>query len=604
VTDLRSCSARTRIRVWGKSWAKVRSSVETESNWNHDLQFYSLLYNIQHNNKKLTNRIGSVFTPSGCAFGTLPLDNRVRYHLVNFQVTHFRFWHCLAVLLRKLFLGQNLHKSPTRTYSQQVGSLPPVVPVPRQMKHPQMRVMQLGPLMEKILLCVRHDRISRGRFTDRVDAEVVVDHLEASISPIQCLPTEILSDIFMHSRSSDYPDQGAALLFAQICSRWRAIALSMPWLWSRLRVRYSVSTMERAVPILAIWLARSGQCLLSLDLHQFNSGVGTGTSAFMTTIMPHCNRLQHFSMYACLDTLQTFCSISTGIFPMLESVSLGPPFIIYGVRYRAPACDTFKNAPQLRTIHIESIDHPSFMEFPWIQLTTISIAVHDRECLTILQLCPNLESCIFRSRPSPAPIVNISYRPFIHPRIRLFRIEAQPESEFINCLTLPALRHVSIYRFHTATDLISLLTRSACCVETLAVDITLPLPEFERLVKHLPHLVELGVQQRNYIDNVNGSLLSLSLVGESKTDLCPELRVLRLAYNSPPDSQIVLNMLNSRWKGHSGCMVGSNIAGLESFHLVLVRTKPVVHLMAGLKVLQDQGLNVSITNLQANMEFA
>jgi hypothetical protein len=96
----------------------------------------------------------------------------------------------------------------------------------------------------------------------------------------------------------------------------------------------------------------------------------------------------------------------------------------------------------------------------------------------------------------------------------------------------------------------------------------------------MAHLVELSVKQRNYIDNVNGSL---SLVWEGKTDLCPELRVLRLAYNSPPDSQIVLNMLNSLC---SGCM-----AGLESFHLVLIRAKPVVHLQAGLKVLQDQGLS-------------
>ena len=113
--------------------------------------------------------------------------------------------------------------------------------------------------------------------------------------------------------------------------------------------------------------------------------------------------------------------------------------------------------------------------------------------------------------------------------------------------------------------------------------------------------MELDVEQCNYIENANGLLLSLSLVGGSKTDLCPELRVLQLAYNSPPDSQTVLSMLNSRWKGHSGC---PNMASLESFHLVLVRTKPVAHLLAGLKVLQDQGLNISITNLQANTEFA
>ncbi|KZP22087.1 hypothetical protein FIBSPDRAFT_715910, partial [Athelia psychrophila] len=48
------------------------------------------------------------------------------------------------------------------------------------------------------------------------------------ISPIRLVPPEIITEVFLHSAGEDF---GSPLLFASICSRWRAIALASSQLW-------------------------------------------------------------------------------------------------------------------------------------------------------------------------------------------------------------------------------------------------------------------------------------------------------------------------------------------------------------------------------------
>ncbi|KAJ7057571.1 hypothetical protein C8F01DRAFT_928866, partial [Mycena amicta] len=76
-------------------------------------------------------------------------------------------------------------------------------------------------------------------------------------------PPEIYSRIFLAClRSSDCPGQ-APLLPAQICGRWRDIALDTPALWSTIRVD---DTEPDGLERMNLWLSRARNFPLTLVL--------------------------------------------------------------------------------------------------------------------------------------------------------------------------------------------------------------------------------------------------------------------------------------------------------------------------------------------------
>ena len=68
---------------------------------------------------------------------------------------------------------------------------------------------------------------------ERLALEAKVSHTMAYIAPIRRLPNELIRHIFM-CNFDDYPCCGWVL--AAVCSLWRRLALSMPNLWSKVRI--------------------------------------------------------------------------------------------------------------------------------------------------------------------------------------------------------------------------------------------------------------------------------------------------------------------------------------------------------------------------------
>jgi len=67
----------------------------------------------------------------------------------------------------------------------------------------------------------------------RLALEAKVSYTMAYIAPIRRLPNELIRHIFM-CNFDDYPC--TAWVLAAVCSRWRRLALSMPQLWSKVRL--------------------------------------------------------------------------------------------------------------------------------------------------------------------------------------------------------------------------------------------------------------------------------------------------------------------------------------------------------------------------------
>ncbi|KIM76273.1 hypothetical protein PILCRDRAFT_52577, partial [Piloderma croceum F 1598] len=73
--------------------------------------------------------------------------------------------------------------------------------------------------------------------TNKRDALQTYTHSHtALVAPIRRLPPEVLLEIFLHYNNenniSDFQLNTAPLLLGSMCSRWRAIALSTPRLWT------------------------------------------------------------------------------------------------------------------------------------------------------------------------------------------------------------------------------------------------------------------------------------------------------------------------------------------------------------------------------------
>ncbi|KIJ63792.1 hypothetical protein HYDPIDRAFT_112751 [Hydnomerulius pinastri MD-312] len=99
-----------------------------------------------------------------------------------------------------------------------------------------------------------------------------VMHTLAYISPIRRLPHELLRHIFMFN-FDDHPC--CAWVLASVCVLWRRLSLSIPKLWSKIRL---VTTQSASADTIRLWLERSGD-KVPLDIEIYLRVNGSQTEA-------------------------------------------------------------------------------------------------------------------------------------------------------------------------------------------------------------------------------------------------------------------------------------------------------------------------------------
>ncbi|KAH6908736.1 hypothetical protein BKA70DRAFT_1426627 [Coprinopsis sp. MPI-PUGE-AT-0042] len=98
--------------------------------------------------------------------------------------------------------------------------------------------------------------VERARMVDEEQ------HTLAYLSPLRRLPQELVREIFMWCFEEH---ACAAWILSAVCSSWRAQALRMPLLWSKIRL---VTTPAASADIIRLWLERSGD-IVPLDIEIF-----------------------------------------------------------------------------------------------------------------------------------------------------------------------------------------------------------------------------------------------------------------------------------------------------------------------------------------------
>src|ERR1700729_3599598 len=210
---------------------------------------------------------------------------------------------------------------------------------------------------------------------DRNDIRESLEAHKALIVPpptpaLQRVPPEIWAQIFAVSIEDawtpGYPRvdiRKPPLLLGQICSSWRATSLSTPKLWSSICVPRG--TRASAIPLIEIWLQRSGAMPLSIEIHGLSSGF---PSAILDAFVPHSARWQKLALFISNTALAELFgkAILSSLDTLMLRVSGRPQQISI-----ATSADRLHSVALVVSRGIRP--HPQTLDLPWSQLTNLSV---------------------------------------------------------------------------------------------------------------------------------------------------------------------------------------------------------------------------------------
>lgn len=385
---------------------------------------------------------------------------------------------------------------------------------------------------------------------------------EAILTPIERLPPEILSEIFLRllpptwgSESNLMVPRKVVMLPGQICRRWRKVALSTPKLYTSITIGREHGSVELEVALIKVWLARSGNLPLSLDYTLFLTRPITDFHPAIDEALPHSDRWKNVSLAYPLSSVRNL-GVIKGRLRCLEilTISLEGDLEVQGHQI-----DAFEIAPQLRSLGFASPIPPHILTVPWPQLTNFNIDIRRyslEDCLNVLALCPNLATCTLAWDYSPL----ITRHPPIH-LLHLQSLNLEGYSDGSNLflhLSLPALREFDYLHGDddvewNHSEFISLLSRSQCSLQRLLLSMQetfISDVDLIRCLEHSPNLVELELLT-DHIFGTPSSALFLLINRPSdnaqSTCLAPKLKKLTLSHHSDFDHLTLANMIQSRW---------------------------------------------------------
>ncbi|KZP24626.1 hypothetical protein FIBSPDRAFT_951029 [Athelia psychrophila] len=380
----------------------------------------------------------------------------------------------------------------------------------------------------------------------------------ALLSPIRRVPLEILAEVFSYFLPDDDDATTGArrnrMLPSHICQRWRNLSLSTPSFWAHVCVIADEADMSRQLECAKCWLARSGNCPLTVELsmtRQYVQRSGPQWKPLLDIFLPFCRRWRHASILLNKASIGDLSAIRNDL-PMLESLA---------IRYLT-SDSPFEFAPKLHTLWTRASEIlTNANALPWNQLTALNVTVDSvQQFLTVIQKLPNVVSHMVRIFSRSTRVEE----PFEYPPIRLEHLESLymivgPNfyiTGFHECLDLPALKHYSYTEeeFDTRWSLpsfLSLISRPSCVLQSIRINVASAVGQdnLALLLAQTPDLESLKFNCYLSMGIISNMVLDLLLVSSSSTSrLVPNLTIIYLAYDKDFDFHLLLNMIRSRWK--------------------------------------------------------
>ncbi|RDB27067.1 hypothetical protein Hypma_005015 [Hypsizygus marmoreus] len=301
--------------------------------------------------------------------------------------------------------------------------------------------------------------------------------LQSRAAPINDIPVELLGELFaaclrdadplwyygrerppVSNSPSNFFDP---MTLGQVCRHWRAVALSMPTLWTSMRIN---SPRRGHLPLTQTWLERSGVCPLRLFLFQDSGSEveSAVTDVLVALLNTQAHRWRSIDFRFFGKPPSALFKLSHGSLSQLVSATL-LTFRTSKTFSETSTLDTvwqiIHSTPTLRRVHWDSdylISMPSHI--PWRQLTDIRLnaRLSTTVIFDLLHHCPNTVSLEVHIEET----ASVPFNPVILPCLRHLCIRAEcPLDPIFDQLTLPQISSLRLDRFHepiTSEELSSL----------------------------------------------------------------------------------------------------------------------------------------------------
>lgn len=303
-----------------------------------------------------------------------------------------------------------------------------------------------------------------------VELEVVDEtHLKRAdenelVSPVHRCPPEILAEIFVqgvHNRLtfSTLKLQGPPWVYGRVCSRWRAVSLATPRIWSYIDFNDEV---DESMEMLSVHLQRSGTYPLSLNLRCRT----VSKTPFLQELLLHSDRWVHFESLMPNHLFRTLFIDKS--FPSLRSLNWNTHR--WTLPSRLGLFDAFTFAPNLRSVTLATGLGDSFsvrsLQLPWSQLTYFQGGDgRSWQYREILSNTPNLMHLSCTLYGDTSEDLSSTY-PMILPHLKSISVFLHEPGlailELLDGLVLPGVQEVRILGDQTSpTGLLPLLRRSS-----------------------------------------------------------------------------------------------------------------------------------------------
>jgi F-box-like len=275
---------------------------------------------------------------------------------------------------------------------------------------------------------------------------------------IDLLPHELIAEIFATTCHADsytfLTDRNrhkrtTPLILGHVCTQWRAIAWSTPYIWSHISLSLSTPRYETQVKLLSDWLTRSGICPLTINFtfdHE-NEWTAVIPIDLIRLFVASANRWRSIN-FVLPESWHSILAELKCNFPLLVTVVSQPLWADCGLSpSKRKRLNLFEFAPLLRVVHVNGY-YLSDVDIPWTQLDQFTLQhVYLDECFYALVKTPNITFC----------------------RIYTILVNDVDRDIIDKAITLPLLKELVIYSAHL-TDISRLLVKMTVpLLETLEI---------------------------------------------------------------------------------------------------------------------------------------
>lgn len=402
---------------------------------------------------------------------------------------------------------------------------------------------------------------------------------QAALSSIRRIPPEILSEIFLFAgagcrmrwpRPQDELDvDDTPWVISRVCSFWRAVALSVPKLWSTLQLEftsnfseisdrtkdqhlddlmgcYLIHTKKRyaaAKEFLEACLARSGKELLTFSIST-REPIKRQSHDILRALVAHSTRWGDVSLDASLfpDYKEELAAVKHKL-PRLRRVRIGA-----WAEYDAPPFttqfDALEDAPALRELCLIHVRTPSaILSIPWSQITHLTSKgnnFQEGEFTEILQNATNLVSLSTANERILEVGTSLST---VHlPELTQLSITNKGSyiAKTFQLITAPKLQALSVRAITSfyAEQAIAMLARSQCRPTRLSFHASFDVDALwnesrdenmaiARLLSQMPSVEDLHLTVLRAADSFIARMLKAHVGGEA-TVILPNLKTFSL----------------------------------------------------------------------------